>query len=143
MPNETIETTFAWLERISEHVIVQRWKPDITLDVATIKATMELRGQHFGNAPHAVMVIVPTGTNFAMSFLENDQYRNTQATANLFAMANFVEEADVRAIVALYYAQHPPAYVFGVFDHLEEATIWLDEQVAHYLRSHPGSSSMS
>jgi hypothetical protein len=125
-----IETPFAWLERINAEVVVQRWKPGTTLDVPTIKATMELRHAHFGDTPYAAIVIVPEGTRFAMSFLENDQYKNTEVTTSMFAMANVVEEEDVRAIVELYYAQHPPAYAFGVFALLTDAMTWVEERVA-------------
>lgn len=131
MPEELIiETPFAWLERKSEHVVVQRWKPGITLDVPTIRATMEMRGRHFAHAPYAAIVIVPEGTRFAMSFLENDQYKGTQAADTMFAMANVVEEEDVRAIVELYYAQHPPGYAFAVFPHITPALTWIEQRLA-------------
>ncbi len=126
---EVIETPFAWLERIRAHIIVQRWKEDVTLDVPTIRATMELRAKHFGHSPHAVMVVVPAGTLYAMSFLENDQYKDTVAATNLFAMANVIEDVSVQAIVSLYYAQHPSPYVFGVFDDQAAAMDWLTARV--------------
>lgn len=133
----SIDTPFAWFERIAEQVVVQRWKPGITLDRSTIKATMELRHQHFGHAPYVAVVIVPFGTHFAMSFLEQDQYADPAVARSMFAMANVVEEEDVRAIVSLYYAQHPPAYRFGVFPSLPEAMTWVDERLAEHRRGIP------
>lgn len=131
MPESAIiETAFAWFERPCPDVVVQRWKQGITLDVATIRATMELRGEHFANNPYAAVVIVPEGTRFAMSFLDRDQYEGTEAARNMFAMANVVEEDDVRAIVELYYAQHPPKYLFGVFRELTEGMLWIEERLA-------------
>ena len=129
MQKEVIETPFAWLERISPYIIMQRWKEEVTLNVPTIRATMELRTEYFGRTPHAVLVVVPTGTLYAMNFLENDQYKNTTAATDLFAMANVIEDVSVQAVVSLYYAQHPPPYLFGVFDNHASAMDWLNERV--------------
>jgi hypothetical protein len=128
--SQVIETPFAWLERISDQVVVQRWKPRITLDVPTIKATMLARHEHFGSDPYAMIVVVPEGSLFAMSFLENDQYKGTEVATKIIAMASVVEEEDVRAIVSLYYAQHPPAYHHGVFATMAMAQAWVEERLA-------------
>lgn len=127
---EIIETPYAWLEPISEHVVVQRWKAGIVLDKPTIQATMALRHAHFGATPYAAIVIVPEGTRFAMSFLDRDQYQGTDAGTSMIAMANVVEEEDVRAVISLYYVQHPPAYKHGVFALLSDAKAWVEERLA-------------
>lgn len=127
--NLTIETDHAWLERKGA-VIVQRWKPGITLDVATIRATMLVRHEFLSDEPYVMIVVVPEGTAFAMSFLENDQYAGTDVEDPIIAMANVVEEEDVRAVVSLYYAQHPPDYLFEVFGSMQEAEAWVMERLA-------------
>lgn len=129
-----IETPFAWLERTNEHVVVQRWKPGITLDVPTIQATMVKRHELFGDEPYAMIVVVPEGSRFAMSFLENDQYKGTPVASKIIAMANVVEEVDVRAIVSLYYAQHPPTYLHGVFATMAQAQVWVENRLAERSR---------
>lgn len=126
---QEVETTHAWLERTGA-LVVQRWKPGITLNVATIRATMLVRHEHFGSEPYVMIVVVPEGTSFAMSFLENDQYAGTAVEDAIIAMANVVEEEDVRAIVSLYYAQHPPGYQHAVFGSLPEAEAWAAARLA-------------
>ncbi len=127
--NLHIETDHAWLEREGA-LVVQRWKPGITLDVATIRATMLVRHEFFGMEPYVMIVVVPEGTAFAMSFLENDQYAGTEVEDPIIAMANVVEEEDVRAVVALYYAQHPPDYQHGVFAAFGDAHTWVLARLA-------------
>jgi hypothetical protein len=73
---------------------------------------------------------VPEGSHFAMSFLENDQYKGTDVATPIIAMANVVEDRDVRAIVSLYYAQHPPAYLHAVFPSMNPAITWVKERWA-------------
>ncbi len=123
-----IETDHAWLERTGD-LVVQRWKPGITLNVATIRATMLVRHEFFSEEPYVMIVVVPEGTAFAMNFLENDQYAGTDVEDPIIAMANVVVEEDVRAVVSLYYAQHPPAYQFDVFGSMLEAEIWVRERL--------------
>lgn len=129
-----IDTPYAWIERNASGVVIQRWKPGITLDVPTIRATMLERHKAFGNEPYVMIVVVPEGTSFAMSFLENDQYKGTLATSSIIAMANVVEDADVRAIVSLYYAQHPPAYQHAVFSTMAQAEPWVAQRLAERAR---------
>ena len=126
-----IETDHAWLERTGA-LVLQRWKPGITLDVATIRATMLVRHEFFGDEPYVMIVVVPEGSGFAMSFLENDQYAGTTVEDPIIAMANVVEEEDVRAIVSLYYAQHPPDYAHAVFATLPQARAWVGERLAEF-----------
>lgn len=127
------ETEHAWLQR-SGPLVMQRWKPGITLNVATIRATMLVRHALFGDDPYVMIVVVPEGTAFAMSFLENDQYAGTLVEDPIIAMANVVEEEDVRAVVALYYAQHPPAYQHAVFARMAEAEAWVVERLGEWKR---------
>lgn len=117
------ETEHAVLVR-SGPLVVQRWKSGITLDSATIRATMLARHDRFGDQPYVMIVVVPEGTNYAMSFLEHDQYAGTPVETSIVAMANVVEDEEVRAIVSLYYAQHPPRYAFAVFARMVEAEAW-------------------
>ncbi|MBL7984432.1 MAG: hypothetical protein JNM91_05505 [Flavobacteriales bacterium] len=126
-----LETPHAWLERTGA-LVIQRWKPGITLDVPTIRATMLARHEFFGEEPYVMIVVVPEGTAFAMSFLENDQYAGTTVEDRIIAMANVVDEEDVRAIVSLYYAQHPPHYKHGVFSSMTEAHAWVLERLAEH-----------
>lgn len=130
--SEPIETDFAWLQRTGEGVIIQRWKPGITLNVPTIRATMLARHAQFGAAPYVMIVVVPEGSDFAMSFIENDQYAGTPLADSIIAMANVVAEEHVRAIVSLYYAQHPPAYLHAVFATIEPAEVWVRERRVEY-----------
>lgn len=124
-----LETDHAWLQRTGA-LVVQRWKPGITLNVATIRATMLVRHEFFGEEPYVMIVVVPEGSNYAMSFLENDQYAGTRVEDPIIAMANVVEEEEVRAIVSLYYAQHPPDYEHAVFASMVEARAWVMERLA-------------
>jgi hypothetical protein len=126
-----VETDHAWLER-NGSMVIQRWKPGITLNTATIRATMLVRHEFFGDEPYVMIVVVPEGTAFAMSFLENDQYADTDVEEPIIAMANVVDEEDVRAVVSLYYAQHPPAYLFSVFGSMMEAEVWALERLAEH-----------
>ena len=126
-----LETDHAWLQRTGA-LVVQRWKPGITLNVATIRATMLVRHEFFGEEPYVMIVVVPEGTAFAMSFLENDQYAGTPVEDPIIAMANVVEEEDVRAVVALYYAQHPPAYKHAVFATMGQAEAWVRERLGEW-----------
>ena len=126
-----LETDHAWLQRTGA-LVVQRWKPGITLNVATIRATMLVRHEFFGEEPYVMIVVVPEGTAFAMSFLENDQYAGTPVEDPIIAMANVVEEEDVRAVVALYYAQHPPAYQHAVFATMGQAEVWVKERLGDW-----------
>lgn len=48
-----------------------------------------------------MIVVVPEGSHFAMSFLEHDQYKGTNLAASIIAMANVVEEEDLRRIMDL------------------------------------------
>lgn len=120
---QEIETDHAWLERTGD-LVVQRWKPGITLDVATIRNTMLVRHEFFGGDPYVIIVVVPEGSRFAMSFLENNQYKGTDVETSIIGMVNVVEEDDVRAIVSLYYAQHPPRYAFAVVETMPIAMRW-------------------
>lgn len=119
-----LETDHAWLERTGK-LVVQRWKPGTTLDVHTIRSTMLVRHEFFGAEPYVMIVVVPEGSRFSMSFLENDQYKDTDVADPIIAMANVVEEEDVRAVVSLYYAQHPPSYTHAVFGSMSEAQEWV------------------
>lgn len=120
---QEIETDHAWLERTGD-LVIQRWKPGITLDVETIRKTMLVRHEFFGGDPYVIIVVVPEGSRFAMSFLENNQYKGTNVETSIIGMVNVVEEEDVRAIVSLYYAQHPPGYEFAVVGSMSEAQAW-------------------
>ena len=126
-----IETDHAWIER-NGPLVVQRWKPGISLDVGTIRSTMLVRHEFFGEEPYVMIVVVPEGSAYSMSFLENDQYAGTPVDDPIIAMANVVEEEDVRAIVSLYYAQHPPHYQHAVFASMVEAKSWVGERLAEY-----------
>jgi hypothetical protein len=130
---DAFEAPFAWIQRTPEGVIVQRWKPGITLDVPTIRATMLARHERFGTKPYVMIVVVPEGTHFAMSFLENDQYKGTPVASNIIAMANVVEAEDVRAVVSLYYAQHPPDYLHAVFASMRPAEAWVKARLAEHV----------
>ncbi len=129
---ETSETPFAWLHRDADNVVVQRWKPGITLNVPTIRATMLARHERFGDRPYGMIVVVPEGSQFAMSFLEHDQYKGTSVAASIIAMANVVEDEDLRSIVDLYYAQHPPTYRFSVMASMAQAKSWIAERLAEH-----------
>ena len=48
-----------------------------------------------------MIVVVPEGSHFAMSFLEHDEYKGTNLAASIIAMANVVEEEDLRRIMDL------------------------------------------
>ncbi|QQR87966.1 MAG: hypothetical protein IPJ76_07005 [Flavobacteriales bacterium] len=120
---QEIETDHAWLERAGD-LVIQRWKPGITLDVATIRSTMLVRHEFFGADPYVIIVVVPEGSRFAMSFLENNQYKGTAVETSIIGMVNVVEEEDVRAIVSLYFAQHPPGYEFAVVGSMSSAQAW-------------------
>ena len=126
-----LETPHAWIGRTGP-LVIQRWKPGITLDVPTIRATMLARHEFLGDEPYVMIVVVPEGTAFAMSFLENDQYAGTTVEDPIIAMANVVDEEDVRAIVSLYYAQHPPDYKYGVFASMPDAHDWVMERLAEH-----------
>lgn len=126
-----IETDHAWLERTGP-LVVQRWKPGITLDVDTIRGTMLVRHEFFGDEPYVMILVVPEGCGFAMSFLENDQYAGLGVEGSIIAMANVVEEEDVRAVVSLYYAQHPPRYKHAVFADMAEARAWVEARLAEH-----------
>ncbi len=128
---QRIETDHAWIER-NGALVVQRWKPGIRLDVATIRSTMLVRHEFFGEQPYVMIVVVPEGTDYALSLLENDQYAGTPVEDPIIAMANVVEEEDVRAIVSLYYAQHPPHYQHAVFASMAEAKVWIGQRLAAY-----------
>ena len=126
-----IETDHAWLERTGA-LVVQRWKPGITLDSDTIQRTLRVRHEFFGDEPYVMVLVVPEGCGFAMSFLENDQYAGMDVGGSILGMANVVEEEDVRAVVSLYYAQHPPAYPFAVFAGMTEARAWVEARLAEH-----------
>lgn len=130
--HDVIETPHAYLHRTTEGVVVQHWKPGITLDVPTIRATMLDRHTHFGSEPYVMIVVVPEGSFYAMSFLENDQYAGTPVASNIIAMANVVDAEDVRAVVSLYYAQHPPEYLHSVFSNMGQAQVWVSQRLAEY-----------
>lgn len=123
-----VETDHAWLE-CTGRLVVQRWKPGTTLDARTIRATMKARDEFFGDEPYVMIVVVPGDCAFAMSFLENDQYAHTKAGAAIMAMASVVEAADMRAIVSLYYAQHPPGYAFTVVSSMPQAMAWAKDRL--------------
>jgi len=129
------ETPFAWLQRTPEGIVIQHWKPGITLDLPTIRATMLARHEAYGSTPYVMIVVVPAGTAFGMSFIENDQYAGTPVAGTIIAMANVVEEEDVRAVVSLYYAQHPPAYQHAVFASMAPAEVWVKERMAEAVRA--------
>lgn len=135
--NLIIETDHAWLERTGD-LVVQRWKPGITLNVETIRATMLVRHEFFSEEPYVMIVVVPEGTAFAMNFLENDQYAGTDVEDPIIAMANVVVEEDVRAVVSLYYAQHPPDYLFDVFSSVHEAEVWVRERLSDHRNDRSG-----
>jgi hypothetical protein len=118
-----VETEHAWLE-CTGRLVVQRWKPGIALDARTIRETMRVRDEFFGDEPYVMIVVVPSGCEFSMTFLEQDQYAHTHADEAIIAMANVVEDADMRAIVSLYYAQHPPRYAFTVVASMPLALAW-------------------
>lgn len=124
-----LETEHAWLQRTGP-LVVQRWKPGITLDVTTVRGTMLVRHACFGDQRYAAIVVVPEGTGYAMSFLETDHYQGTRAVESIIAMANVVEEEELRAVVSLYYAQHPPAYVHEVFATMAQAQAWVAQRLA-------------
>lgn len=50
----------------------------------------------------------------------------------IIGMANVVEEQDVRAIVSLYYAQHPPDYQHVVFASMAQAQAWVAERLTEH-----------
>ncbi len=116
-------------------LVVEQGGRHARLDAHTIRSTMLARHEWFGNDPYVMIVVVPAGMEFSMSFLESDQYANTRVEDAIIGMANVVEDADVRAVVSIYYAQHPPQYAFTVVSTMAQALAWAQPLVAAHRKA--------
>ncbi len=127
----TYDTPFSSFERMTRDLVIIRFKENVVVDYVGLNTTVTAaRAQFKGDVPYAAIVIFPANVDFNMNALEKDHYAGVDLDELMHVMAVVARDTLFRQIADLYFAYFPVDIHTKVFDHLQDAIIWVDERIA-------------
>jgi hypothetical protein len=128
MASPTVTTRTATITFIAPDIHLMLYNSGITVDTVAIQENSEATATL--PPARATIVVVPEGTNFSMDMLENDHSDGMDGASPLRILAMVVEDPVFIQASQLYFAYHPPPYLFRIFSELGPAQAWVGKELS-------------
>lgn len=125
----SVHTTTADASLLTDRVLLRRYKPNSTINAASMAENQEAGRFLPGPDPEAVIVAIPESARFALSFVEVNPWTVLGLDRVTHVLA-WVAEGALYDQLRDFHLQDPPQGIhFKVFAELDEAKVWVKQML--------------
>lgn len=120
-----VETPTARIELVAPRMVEQHYRHDAVFAPGVFERNRKARWKLTGNAPHAVLIILPPELPVHPPSTNEDHFRKDSDARMIIALAVVAQNTAVNAATKFYFRYYAQAFETRVFEGEEEARSWL------------------